>query len=510
MAKVVDQLYKVLGIQDGQIEIQDHDTGTWQKRLDRVRFSFSTKRIKKLDELTVHNHELERLLRHSDKFMTMRTARNPSAYTRFFATIRDKACNLYAALRGGFKYDCTGAHRVKLRLDNLVAEQQSDFNIVFEGSSTIGFTQTRQEVLFELVERPEDEHMIAHSSKSSDFSVGVADAKLLYTPALRDQRQPTSRSVDDTASSFGTTPTSLPSVKNTSNDPGRVKGSNMISNLLHKTKRQKTARFAPDNTSTQVSSTASNTTSVVDDMNIPVRIDDLCSAICLGKASNSSTYYLFGELQPQYKLHRLSSRASPSAGNAMNLDMLLTGSHGLKLNRRQRVVIAGTVAYSLLQFQKTPWDPSGWRKNDIWFYCDETDILEKPYILESFKPSNQTLVPNATDARHAQQDPFDTPLIRFGILHLELCFGETIEARSVHKRYVKAEGQGPNLTNYATALEWRNEVMDDFPDFLGPIDCCLKNSFGEQADWKNERFLDNMYTNLVKPLGDALTNFTRK
>ena len=207
---------------------------------------------------------------------------------------------------------------------------------------------------------------------------------------------------------------------------------------------------------------------------------------------NSRNYYL-SETRPSH------------AENTTTLRSLLGQG---KLSKRQRIHIASILASSLLQLQKTPWSANGWRKDHIWFTYDQdsSQLSEQPYITHSF-PS--TRISHQDGLRRPMgprpKSPFETVLIQFGILLLELCFDETIEARMARKKWpVAGDTEHASPLEYAAALEWSREVQDEFPDLRAPIERCLKESFGDRIDWGNPQFIQKVYANVAKPLRETL------
>ena len=106
---------------------EDHPSSWWQEKLDRTKFSFSTKRFKKLAHLKALNEDLERLVHNSDQLGVLRATSDPSAFTAFFKKIRDNACGLHAALKAAWTCDCQSVHPTRLRLENRIQNQDPPF-----------------------------------------------------------------------------------------------------------------------------------------------------------------------------------------------------------------------------------------------------------------------------------------------------------------------------------------------------------------------------------------------
>ncbi|MCJ1431580.1 hypothetical protein MMC27_000934 [Xylographa pallens] len=515
MAKAIEELHKLLDIHHGQIQSEGLHPSMWQKKFEHVRFAFGTKRIKKLDELYTHNRTLERLLQHSDKFVTMRRASNRFVCAKFFAELRGNASNLHAILKASWTCECDSLHKIGLRLEDRSENRKSDFNIVFESPSKGGPSSGRQEVVIKLMEGPKDKQGLdLPPSHEESFSSNGTDASVPVLSFPKDtKRLPVQRQGGEVS-----TNTSLHALAVGKDmpvqDKDKVNGSDITRKLV---KRRKIIPTASGQTTSLLPESERQRQTLADNkIHSQKRIKDLCSIMYSPVFGEPCTYYLLGDSKFQCRLYRQVSYGTLSCRDAINLEVLLAGLNGQILSRRQRVLIASTLASSLLQFQKTSWVPSGWLKKDIWLYDDGTKLLEQPYIAESFRSlrieeemaQEDHLVANQISK---EQDRFDTPLIRFGILLLELCFGETIEARRARKLYASASGQSSSLADFATALEWEGEVIDDFPDFLGPIKCCLESSCSKKENWNSEKFLQEMYVNLVQPLRDAFEqNFLQK
>jgi hypothetical protein len=223
--------------------------------------------------------------------------------------------------------------------------------------------------------------------------------------------------------------------------------------------------------------------------------------------------YLSDDEQHQHELMSVDgeSRQMYDADSHVDLETLLANKGGLKLNRHQRYKIAAILASSLLQLQSTPWLTSQLTKKNIIFYRQGSDIaVDHPYIHHSF-PSSKSKgdqISSENDSSNPSiQKPTISPfaaknasLTHLGILLLELCFGEPIEAQELRKYYLGSDGKAHAWTDYMTARDWAEMVCDEEPALEHIIKCCIFCHFEEKVDWENKKFVQAVYGSVVEPL----------
>ena len=115
-------------------------------------------------------------------------------------------------------------------------------------------------------------------------------------------------------------------------------------------------------------------------------ISNLCSSIALCRPSAEDLGLLRGEAD-SYILQR-SSQSHEDLLEFVTLESLLDGSAGIRLDRRQRIDVAFTLAASHLQLYPSPWLQSQWSKKDVGFPRDPSNrssvLIEQAYMMHDF------------------------------------------------------------------------------------------------------------------------------
>lgn len=122
------------------------------------------------------------------------------------------------------------------------------------------------------------------------------------------------------------------------------------------------------------------------------RIVDLCHTITHSGASPS--FGCLTDRDNRYHIYPVTETGpAESISESISLERLLKKTSLLRLTRRERYVIALTIACSHLQLHDSPWLAAQWSKKDILFHCskDHEIIGEKPYITRSFHSTDEAL-----------------------------------------------------------------------------------------------------------------------
>jgi hypothetical protein len=225
-----------------------------------------------------------------------------------------------------------------------------------------------------------------------------------------------------------------------------------------------------------------------------IDISNLCDTIAAFKSNLKHRSCLRGE-QGRFALSPLESQGVTDIRDTVSLDTLLCKNSKITLTRRQRYLIALTLASSHLQLHSTPWISSQWSKKDILFLRDSNNpdkiLLDQPYISRNFAPT-----PAVSD------NPIDDQsLSNLDIMLLELCFGTALEDHEIRQKYPTGSTPNPFL-DIAAALEWSPRAVEEAgPEFADAIMWCLRGVPGSgESDGKLEKWREELFLKVVEPL----------
>jgi len=224
-----------------------------------------------------------------------------------------------------------------------------------------------------------------------------------------------------------------------------------------------------------------------------IDVSNLCDTIA-AYCSNLKYRSCLKGAQGRFVLSPLESQDTADVRDTISLEKLLRKDSKITLTRRQRYLIALTLASSHLQLHSTPWISSQWSKTDILFLRDSTNpdkiLLDQPYISRNFAPTQST-----------SDNPNDRSLSNLGIMLLELCFGTALEDHEIRQKY--SIGSTPNpFLDMVAALEWSPRAVEEAgPEFADAILWCLHNMPGSgESDWKLEKWREELFLKVVEPL----------
>lgn len=221
-----------------------------------------------------------------------------------------------------------------------------------------------------------------------------------------------------------------------------------------------------------------------------VDVSNLCDTIAAYPANMQQSYCLKGE-EARFALQPLGNHSATDIQDTVSLEQLLSKDSKITLTRRERYLIALTLASSHLQLHATPWISSQWEKGDIFFLRSHDQIcFDKPYISRNFAPN-----PPTDSSSH------DRSLSNLGIMLLELCFGTALEDHELRKKYPSDSTSNPFL-DMAAALEWSPRAVEEAgPEFADAILWCLHNMPGSgESDSKLEKRREELFVKVVEPL----------
>ncbi|KAI0895314.1 hypothetical protein F4806DRAFT_503245 [Annulohypoxylon nitens] len=235
------------------------------------------------------------------------------------------------------------------------------------------------------------------------------------------------------------------------------------------------------------------------------RIISLCGSL---NEDDNACYGYVAEEDYKYYVCRLSRRQAERF-DSVTLDQIIKQHQGLKkVSRLKRYKLSFTLASAFLQLLDTAWLPNKWKKSDIVFFKDEENHsclrLDQPYLKREFITSagsndgQQDQIAGTTTIYSASPG---TPrsLELFGIVLLELCFGEPLEKQEIRKELPDGNDE---LLKYiydvSAARQWNEEVLEEAGmDFEEAIKWCLQ----EYRYVSSERWRQEMMHHVVQPLG---------
>ena len=230
-----------------------------------------------------------------------------------------------------------------------------------------------------------------------------------------------------------------------------------------------------------------------------IDISNLCDTIAAYRTNLKHHSCLKGE-ECRFALSPLDSQSTGDMRDTISLEKLLSKDSNITLTRRQRYLIALTLASSHLQLQSTPWIGSQWSKRDIYFIRNSTHPheirLDQPYISRSFAPVSAPRTPSTSTS--PLDNSSDHSLSNLGIMLLELCFGTALEDHEIRQKYPPAG----HFLDVAAALEWSPRAVEEGgPEYADAILWCLHNMLGSgELDGSLEKWREELYLKVVEPL----------
>jgi len=255
----------------------------------------------------------------------------------------------------------------------------------------------------------------------------------------------------------------------------------------------------------------------------PARIENLCQTVRASqvdeKSSSNSIGYLEDGQGARHAFHAdpSSSFTPAEIDRAISLQEVLaraTERHEgpqptdkRVLSRRQRMSIALTIAYAVLELYPTPWLPRFCGKAAVHlFQHKDGDVLaEHPFVLceaaaETTKQERR--------GGGVQEADHGGALLTLGILIMELWFGQTIESRLFWRKCCDAQGNETEFTSLMAAMEWQKMAKNEAGVALHDITSrCIRGNFGLATMNLNEaECVGAVYDYVVKPLEELLSH----
>ncbi|OAL46684.1 hypothetical protein IQ07DRAFT_590225 [Pyrenochaeta sp. DS3sAY3a] len=177
-----------------------------------------------------------------------------------------------------------------------------------------------------------------------------------------------------------------------------------------------------------------------------------------------------------------------------------------RMKLKERQILAVILAHSLLHLCESPWLGGDWSKDQIMFLSKSGAIdTQRPYISTDFptaQPGNPS-APKKDDDDDFRIHP-NASVLALGILLLEIALQQPIEARR-QADDLDTDGQTTVNTDYFTALQALDDASDEIPQgYREIISECFKCSFYDETTMSPSLddldFRQGVYDYIVKPL----------
>ncbi|KAI0451143.1 hypothetical protein F5B21DRAFT_528256 [Xylaria acuta] len=244
----------------------------------------------------------------------------------------------------------------------------------------------------------------------------------------------------------------------------------------------------------------------------PILIKDLCHALqtygtvgCLGYLHdgqgahhifNPNPTFSFTSVEVEHPIHARSTHDRRGA-DAMIPD----------LTRAQRMSIALTLAYAMLELYPTPWLPRNIGKADVYFFVRKSGqvIPESPFLLCDVSSSKN---PTATHTPTLSHDHSDA-LLALGIIIMELWFGQSIESLPFWEDHCDEKGIAKPFTSFTAAIEWQKKAVGEAGIVLHDVTYrCIRGNVGPTTiDFNDSNCVRAVFDQVVKPLEGLLAHF---
>jgi hypothetical protein len=243
--------------------------------------------------------------------------------------------------------------------------------------------------------------------------------------------------------------------------------------------------------------------------NTPPGQVDLCSVICNATSGNRRPFCC---LDPEGRCflfetctHLTSATNAPKFVSLDNCLQTAVSALSTKLReRRKRLPIARTLAYTLLTYHETSWLPSVLTKKQLYLLATQTGSLSSVFLHHQFGRLQQN---SKGDRNYCKALAF-----WYGVIFLELWHGKTLEERPFRKMLINAQNnhQSEDHINLLAAVDWLHETKhqldNDFGDLssLVPIPVflqrCLHFDFGDRDGLDGKGFRLAFYNEVYLPV----------
>lgn len=258
-----------------------------------------------------------------------------------------------------------------------------------------------------------------------------------------------------------------------------------------------------------------------------VHIEDLCRALrargkaeCLGYLSdgdgthhvlntNSTISFTSDDVEDIISLASLLAVEQSTTGESP--DGCKTNA-SVNLTRAQRMSVALTLSYAMLELYPTPWLPHTFSKMDVYFFIRKTGdpITDHPFLVcrVASGKGRASPKPAIATAPLPGQDHSDA-LLALGIMIMELWFGQSIESRPFWKDHCGQDGKAKRFTSLTAAMEWQKKAIGEAGIILHDVtNRCIRGNVGPTTiDLDDPSCVRAVFDQIIKPLEGLVGHF---
>lgn len=430
-----------------------------------------------------------------------------------FKVVQAHAENLYHSIKGGWNCNCAAPHDANLRLATRLSDENTPRPHLQDVSSQNG-------VLFNVL------FPVKKSSNSSaaqwswqETKIGLLDQQ---SDSLYKSKESGARQSSSYSSQISSKPTGLcaGSSSSTPVSAQNKRGSPSSTETKFSKSSKKRVKFANDEAALELDEICALTSK--QEISDLVQIKNICITLqqCIGNMLHSQNclgYLLDHGQKPLGVYLSQPSQAACDEFKVTSLAEILSKAHstpgqnlmgsGKILYRGDRLIIALTIASSVLQLYKTPWLRENWNKNDIKISESAKDAYhEQTYISGSFPGTVcQTFTQENSLAHLARNES----LFALGILLIELCFGRPLETMRDDRDPLGANSVPDIMTDWSTAKRMMEAVDNEAGMRYGDVvRRCIYCEFDKRSTTlEDDGFRQAVYDGVVAPLEDDIRFF---
>ncbi|KAI1327597.1 hypothetical protein F5Y16DRAFT_371169 [Xylariaceae sp. FL0255] len=334
----------------------------------------------------------------------------------------------------------------------------------------------------------------------------------------------------------------------TASSRSRGRKSSATESTVSRTLDSRTA-WSQDSGTTLISTISSATTTVPDDIPMkqpPILVKDLCHSLqtyqqtaeCLGYLHDGQgAHHIFN-------YHPALSFKSAEVDHIISLASILdhtnaahakrgggrreSRAHGADaatavvsdLTRAQRMSVALSLAYAVLELYPTPWLPRVLGKEDVYFFVrkDGQLIPESPFLLSKAPSPRAAAEDVAVPQMHISDTGTGTAVVAYdhsdallglGIIIMELWFGQPIESLPFWSDHCDEKGQAKAFTSFTAAIEWQKKAIGEAGIALHDVTYrCIRGNVGPTTiDLNDSHCVRAVFDQVIKPLEGLMACF---
>jgi hypothetical protein len=176
-------------------------------------------------------------------------------------------------------------------------------------------------------------------------------------------------------------------------------------------------------------------------------------------------------------------------------------------NTSQRMYLAATLAYSMLQLCSTPWLSHSWSRHNVFFHTCSRTKLKTGSVFPSFEAKHPFIVQRFhTHATNAQQTSLNAneSILELGVLLLEIFDGRSIESWAQEMQLPLEKTVASRCHVAGQWLEHR--APDMLPKYRQAVASCVdiaSSKFKPVRTWLDPELQKTLLETVVQPLATA-------